>query len=69
MTAGGLEARVRSAIAEAPLAAIDYAELRSYPSLEALLPGRKLSDFGQPMLLALAVKFGSTRLIDNAILH
>jgi len=69
MTAGALEARVRSAITEEPLAAIDYAELRSYPSLEALLPGVKLSGFGQPMLLALAVKFGSTRLIDNAILH
>jgi pantoate--beta-alanine ligase len=69
MTAGELEARVKAAIGKSPLAAIDYAELRSYPSLEAMPSGRLLTDCSQPMLLALAVKFGTTRLIDNAILH
>lgn len=45
-----------------PLAEIDYVEIYSYPDLERvdLLKG--------PALLALAVKIGRTRLIDNIIL-
>jgi len=45
-----------------PLAEIDYVEIYSYPELES-------ADRLQcPALLALAVKFGRTRLIDNTIL-
>lgn len=46
-----------------PLAALDYAELYSYPDLEPLESMEGLT------LLALAVKIGRTRLIDNAILE
>lgn len=50
-------------IAEKPLAEIDYVELLKYPELvveSQLQPN-------QTYLLALAVKFGKTRLIDNII--
>jgi pantoate--beta-alanine ligase len=45
-----------------PLAEIDYVEIYSYPELdpEDLIAG--------PALLAMAVKIGQTRLIDNAII-
>lgn len=46
-----------------PLAGIDYVELYSYPDLEPLERIDGLT------LLALAVKIGRTRLIDNAILE
>jgi len=45
-----------------PLAEIDYVEIYSYPDLE---PVDKIQG---PALLALAVKIGQTRLIDNTIL-
>jgi pantoate--beta-alanine ligase len=46
-------------IATAPLAALDYAEVVDGESLQPL------KTLAGPILLALAVKFGSTRLIDN----
>jgi len=46
-----------------PLAVLDYVELYSYPDLEPLERIEGLT------LLALAVKIGRTRLIDNAILE
>ncbi|OPX84460.1 MAG: Pantothenate synthetase [Pelotomaculum sp. PtaB.Bin104] len=49
-------------IASEPLAEIDYVEIYSYPDLE---PVTKMLG---PVLLALAVKIGRTRLIDNIIL-
>jgi pantoate--beta-alanine ligase len=52
-------------IASAPSANLDYAAVVDADSLEApeqFVPGR-------PILLALAVKFGSTRLIDNMLIR
>lgn len=46
-----------------PLAEIDYIELYSHPELETL------ATIQGPALLALAVKIGRTRLIDNAVLE
>jgi|LSQX01.1.fsa_nt_gb pantoate--beta-alanine ligase len=54
---------VEELIRAEPLALIDYVEIYSYPGLE---PVERLQ--GQA-LLALAVKFGQTRLIDNVILE
>ena len=66
-SAEALLALVRREIAKAPLAELDYAELRDPESLEPA-PAR----LGGPALLALAVRFpaasGSVRLIDNAVL-
>lgn len=49
-------------IQSAPLAKIDYVELVDLESLQ------KVQTVGQPTLAALAVRFGTTRLIDNTIL-
>ncbi len=54
---------VRQEIASEPLAQIDYAEIRSLPDLEPL------ARLQGPGLLALAVRIGKTRLIDNTILN
>jgi pantoate--beta-alanine ligase len=50
-------------IREMPLASIDYVELLHYPQLT---PVEKLES-GQTVIMALAVRFGNTRLIDNSI--
>lgn len=64
------ESLLKDTIRQAPLAKIDYAEVRTFPRLEA-----PAQDCGmQPLirttalLVALAVKFGNTRLIDNIVL-
>ncbi|WP_232696382.1 pantoate--beta-alanine ligase [Brevibacillus daliensis] len=54
--------KVRSIIEEAPLAVIDYAEMKKYPEMadvDQLVSNEKY-------VIALAVKFGQTRLIDNS---
>ncbi|MCL6635934.1 MAG: pantoate--beta-alanine ligase, partial [Peptococcaceae bacterium] len=53
---------VRGMIAAEPRARIDYVEIRSVPGL------KPVSRLDGPVLLALAVRFGSTRLIDNLVL-
>ncbi|MGD8189242.1 pantoate--beta-alanine ligase [Brevibacillus ginsengisoli] len=55
---------VKATIAEKPLAQIDYVELLKYPELEV----ESELQTGETYLLALAVKFGVTRLIDNVII-
>ena len=61
--AAGLAAACRGAIAEQPLADIDYVELVDAETLAD--PGVSLE---RDALLAVAVRFGTTRLIDNALL-
>ncbi|MEW5953908.1 MAG: pantoate--beta-alanine ligase [Bacillota bacterium] len=58
-----LEELVRAIISREPRAAIDYVEVLSLPDLE---PCAKIS--GQA-LVAVAVRFGNTRLIDNTIVE
>ena len=53
---------VRGEIGTEPTAVIDYVDIYSFP---ALLPIEKVAE---PALLAIAVKIGKTRLIDNVIL-
>ena len=57
-----LKAQVTKEIAGEPLAAIDYVDLFSFPALEAI------ETVDEKSLLALAVRIGKTRLIDNIIL-
>ena len=57
-----LKKAVRAEIEKEPLAVIDYVDIYSFP---ALLP---LDALDQPALLAIAVRIGKTRLIDNTIL-
>ncbi|WP_172250476.1 pantoate--beta-alanine ligase [Saccharibacillus deserti] len=63
--------QVTKAIETSPLAEIDYVELLTFPNLEPLVADRELSDLrqsGGSVILAVAVKFGTTRLIDNVIM-
>lgn len=57
-----LKKLVREELAGEKLAEIDYVELYSFPALQ------ELAKVDQPALLAIAVKIGKTRLIDNVIL-
>lgn len=58
-----LQQEIITLIQESPLANIDYVELRSYPGLE------NVDRIEGPAIVALAVRFGKTRLIDNIILR
>ncbi|SFF05879.1 pantoate--beta-alanine ligase [Paenibacillus catalpae] len=62
-----LIARVKAKISEAGQAEIDYVEWLTYPSLELPAWNEPIADHSEKYILALAVKFGSTRLIDNAL--
>lgn len=61
-----LKAHLAEHIGTAPLARIDYAEALTYPGFEDV--DTWSPDSGTDLIVALAVKFGNTRLIDNAIL-
>ena len=64
-----LREMIRQKIQTAPLADIDYIEIVTFPGLESLPDQEKIADTlqQQPVLAALAVRFGSTRLIDNRL--
>lgn len=57
-----LKRLVREMIEEQPLADVDYVEIVNLRDLATILTVE------QPALLALAVRFGNTRLIDNTVL-
>jgi len=69
MTEAELTVRIRGRIRTQPLADIDYVEVVSYPDLTPLPGGISLRESKSPLLVALAVKFGRTRLIDNVLLY
>ncbi|RKD25747.1 pantoate--beta-alanine ligase [Ammoniphilus oxalaticus] len=56
--------QVRSLIETKPLAKIDYVELLTYPSLEPI----EQLETAMDCIVALAVRFGKTRLIDNRMI-
>lgn len=65
LTPEQLKESVQSHIRRSPLAVIDYVEVLAFPSLEpveSFAPGERI-------IVALAVKFGNTRLIDNCIVR
>ncbi|GGE11632.1 pantoate--beta-alanine ligase [Marinithermofilum abyssi] len=61
-SAAEMEAFIRDRIETQPLAVIDYVSVLRYPALE--LP----EDLHGPLIVAVAVFFGKTRLIDNVVL-
>lgn len=65
LTPAQLRDRIVEHIRTAPLAAIDYVDIRTYPSLQPV----ECFSPDKPVVIALAVKFGKTRLIDNTILN
>lgn len=62
--AAKLTAAVTAAISEEPMSNIDYVEIYALPELKAVASSMTGSN-----LLAVAVKFGTTRLIDNVVLE
>ncbi|MFC5699927.1 pantoate--beta-alanine ligase [Cohnella faecalis] len=68
MTEAELSVRLRGKIRSQPLADIDYADVLTYPELEFPRAGMRLRNSDRPLLIALAVRFGNTRLIDNVLL-
>ena len=60
--AAALENIVKAEISKEPMASIDYVKAYAYPSL------KPLTEVNEDTLLAIAVKIGKTRLIDNVIL-
>jgi len=64
MTAADIRSILRQNIERSPMAVIDYAEIQAFPSLEPLADEEKVHG-RDDLLIALAVKFGKTRLIDN----
>ncbi|WP_018751367.1 pantoate--beta-alanine ligase [Paenibacillus sanguinis] len=70
LTVSAVREQLRKSIDSEPLAVIDYVEIVSFPGLEPLAPEDRADAQGQAcdILVAVAVKFGSTRLIDNVIL-
>lgn len=56
-----------SVISSSPLAVIDYAEILTFPNLESLDHEALITDVEGEIIIALAVKFGRTRLIDNNV--
>ncbi|MBO9609999.1 MAG: pantoate--beta-alanine ligase [Paenibacillaceae bacterium] len=67
ITGARLRERILDTIGTAPLAVVDYVEAVTYPGL--LPAGDWQPGDGTPLLLALAVKFGRTRLIDNKLIE
>ncbi|GED66708.1 pantothenate synthetase [Brevibacillus reuszeri] len=63
MALGEIKDSVIQKISERPLASIDYVEVLRFPDLEPVTQEKT----GQSIMIALAVYFGKTRLIDNLI--
>ncbi|MGQ8872913.1 pantoate--beta-alanine ligase [Paenibacillus sp. TSA_86.1] len=64
VTADDIRRLLREHITNSAHAIIDYAEIQAFPSLEPLADHEKIKAYDD-LLIALAVKFGKTRLIDN----
>lgn len=71
MNAEQCVAFISEQISEQTSGEIDYIELLEYPSLTPVSSNQALleSMSGRRFIVALAVKFGNTRLIDNALFH
>lgn len=63
-TAQEINQFVREKISTQPLAQIEYVETLAYPSLESIDQIK-----GERIIVAVAVRFGKTRLIDNILLR
>ncbi|GGH24173.1 pantoate--beta-alanine ligase [Paenibacillus segetis] len=67
-TVGELRKDLIQAIQSEPLSQIDYVEIVQFPGMTPLEDRLSTEDAHEDILIALAVRFGKTRLIDNVIL-
>ncbi|MBD2845127.1 pantoate--beta-alanine ligase [Paenibacillus sp. IB182496] len=67
ITAAELEALLRGTIGRAPLAELEYAEVLRFPELEPPVGALDSAAAESDLIVALAVRFGGTRLIDNRV--
>ncbi|MNI39660.1 Pantothenate synthetase [compost metagenome] len=67
VTASEARELIVSVISESPLADIDYADILSFPALEPIAADLPLTRAEGEIIMALAVRFGRTRLIDNIV--
>jgi pantoate--beta-alanine ligase len=67
MTAAELEQRLSAHIGKSALAVIDYAAVLTFPDLQPPETFALLAEIDEELIIALAVKFGRTRLIDNRL--
>ncbi|MCR8842928.1 pantoate--beta-alanine ligase [Paenibacillus sp. SC116] len=68
ITAAELNDVIVKYIQAMPIANIDYVEIVQYPSMERFAASVQLAKHNSDILIALAVRFGNTRLIDNLYL-
>lgn len=68
MNASRLVQRLKEEINAVPLADIDYVDVLTYPDLSPTDNGQRLIEIQSRLLIAVAVRFGKTRLIDNRLL-
>lgn len=68
VTAHQINEEITKEISAEPRALIDYVEIVTFPGLSVIHADQILSEVNEDILIALAVKFGATRLIDNTIL-
>ncbi|WEK55731.1 MAG: pantoate--beta-alanine ligase [Candidatus Cohnella colombiensis] len=61
--------KLKESIGQKPLANIDYVEIVAYPSMTMIDPKQILKGQNSSILVAVAVKFGKTRLIDNVLVN
>jgi pantoate--beta-alanine ligase len=69
MNVSQLIGRVKEEILKQSLAEIDYVDMVTYPNLQSLEGQLPLLEIDQLLLIALAIRFGNTRLIDNKLLN
>lgn len=67
-TIGHLREKIVQQISAVSSADIDYVDILSFPGLTDIDSNERLQDWKGKAIIALAVKFGATRLIDNRIL-
>jgi pantoate--beta-alanine ligase len=69
MNVSELIGRIKEEILKQSLANIDYVDIVTYPNLQSLEGQQPLVEMDNYILIALAVRFGKTRLIDNKLLN
>ncbi|CAM3705634.1 MULTISPECIES: pantoate--beta-alanine ligase [Paenibacillus] len=69
VTAGEIRTLLREHITQSPLADIDYAEVLTFPELSPIADSEQALGTDRGVIMALAVRFGRTRLIDNALIQ